>query len=117
MRSARISVERPGPPPVRTRITSSTLKASIRRRSMVTTRTGIISGSLMWMICCQPVAPSMRAASSAERGSDCSAASDRMKMKGVHCQMSARMTDRSGFCPSQSTLGRPRPLSRLLNVP
>jgi hypothetical protein len=107
MRSARISVDRPGPPSVITRITSSTLKASIRRSRQVTISTGIISGSLMCQICCQAVAPSIRAASSAERGSDCSAASARMKMKGVHCQISAMITDISAFWPSQSTPSKP----------
>lgn len=47
----------------------------------------------------------MRAASSAERGSDRIAASDRMKVKGVHRQESAMMTDGGGFCPSQLTSG------------
>ena len=93
MRKARISVLSPGPPAVITKITSSTLNASIKRSRQVTISTGIINGNLIWMICCQPVAPSILAASKAERGNDCNAASDRIKMNGVHCQISAMMID------------------------
>ena len=72
------------------------------RRSPATTSTGIISGSLMWRISCHADAPSMRAASRAERGSDWSAASERMKMNGVHCHTSAMMMEASDHPGSES---------------
>ena len=52
----------------------------------------------------------MRAASIADFGSDWRAASARMKMKGVHCQMSAITTDAKAQSPSdsQGADGRPR---------
>jgi hypothetical protein len=61
----------------------------------------------------------MRAASSAERGSDCSAASDRMKMKGVHCQTSAITTAANAQLPSDSHgIGsRPSDVSVRLKMP
>jgi len=98
-------------------MTSRTLKASIKRSRQVTIRTGIISGSLICRICCQAVAPSIFAASKAERGNDCSAARERIKINGVHCQMSAMITLISACWPSQSTVGRPRLSSVRLNVP
>lgn len=87
--------------------------------SAATISTGIISGSLMYQICCHPEAPSMRDASSAERGSDCSAASERMKMKGVHCQTSAMITDGSDHAgsDSQGIDSKPQSLSVRLKMP
>ena len=119
IRRDRISVDSPGPPLVITRMTSSTLNESIRRKSPVTISTGIISGSLMWMTCCQPEAPSMRAASKADRGSDCRAASARMKMNGVHCQMSAMMIEANAQPDSdnQGTGSKPQSFSVRLKMP
>ena len=117
MRSATISVDRPGPPYVMTKITSKTLNASMRRKSPVTISTGIISGSLIYLISCHPVAPLILAASKAERGVDYDAASDGMKIYGVHCQISVIITNNSACCPGQSTLSNPMDFRVLLIVP
>ena len=52
-------------------------------------------------------------------GKDCRAASDRMKMKGVHCQISAMMTEAKAQLPSDSQgIGsRPRFFSVRLKIP
>ena len=71
------------------------------------------------MICCQVEAPSIRAASSDDLGRDCSAASDSIKMNGVHCQMSAMITDgkaQSGE-ESQGMDSKPHFFNVLLMIP
>lgn len=61
------------------------------RISSVTMRIGLMTGSLTRTICCQALAPSMRAASMTLPSMPCSAASTMISTKGVHCQMSVTM--------------------------
>ena len=54
---------------------------------------------------CQPLAPSIRAASITSSGRPCSPASRISIMNGVHCQTSAKMTAHSGMLLIQSGCG------------
>ncbi len=48
---------------------------------------------------------------------DCKAANVRIKINGVHCQISAIITDSRACCPSQSTPSNPHDFKNRLNVP
>ena len=87
-----VSVAVPGPPPVRMKTVSKILKASISRKRPTTTSNGASIGTVRRKKICTAEAPSTAAARKGPTGKACRPARKASIMKGVHCQMSTKIS-------------------------
>ena len=86
-------VATPGPPPVRANGMSKSLIASARRSSSTMTIVGVSIGNMILANKPHLDLLSIFAASINSLGIPCSAAKNTRKQKGVHCQISTRITE------------------------
>src|SRR5580658_8427485 len=83
-----VSLDVPGPPLVITKIVSNAFSASMTRITAATTMNGQISGTVMKRNICQPLAPSITAASYGSAGRLDRPPNTISITSGVHCQVS-----------------------------
>src|SRR5208282_1120814 len=83
-----VSLEVPGPPLVMTKIVSNAFSASMTRITAATTINGQTNGTVMKRNICQPLAPSITAASYGSIGRLEMPPSTISITSGVHCQVS-----------------------------
>src|SRR5688572_10049473 len=104
MKLDRIEVEFAGPPSVITTIRSAKFAIQMVRSITVMAIIGARNGSVTLQNCCQPVAPSIAAASYKSFGIDCNAASKVMAKNGMPNQTFATTGPYSASCGSDRIL-------------
>src|SRR5471030_3398278 len=104
MKLDKIEVEFAGPPTVMTTIRSAKLAIQMVRSITVMAIIGARNGSVTFLNCCQPVAPSIEAASYRSLGIDCNAASNVIAKNGMPNQTFASTGPYSARCGSERIL-------------